>query len=109
MEKGEEVVSFRHRGNGERQFLFRDRDGIEDFEYLWTLKQEVSRLEKLRGAADGTTRAAIDAALKQAGTALGAPDRLAQSPAVYTQDVLTLMAERQRVAEAIEACRAVGR
>ena len=85
------------------------RDGIEDFEYLWTLKQEVSRLEKLRGAADGTTRAAIDAALKQAGTALGAPDRLAQSPAVYTQDVLTLMAERQRVAEAIEACRAVGR
>ncbi len=85
------------------------REGIEDYEYLWTLKQEVSRLRELRETADGPTRAAIDAALEQAGTALGAPGRLAQSPTLYTQDVLTLMAERQRVAEAIEACRAVGR
>jgi len=81
------------------------RDGIEDYEYIWTLRQEMARLEALR--ARGGDAAAVSAALDKAREALGAPDRLAESLTVYTKDPQRLLGERQAVAEAVEACMAV--
>ncbi len=81
------------------------RDGIEDYEYIWTLRQEMARLEGLR--AQGGDAPAISAALEKAREALGALDRLAESLTVYTKDPQDLLRERQAIAEAVEACMAV--
>lgn len=83
------------------------RDGIEDWEYMWTLKQEMARLEALRPTADLRTRREATAALREAREALDAPDRLAESLVKFTQDPRDLLRERERIARAIEACRRV--
>ena len=84
------------------------RDGLEDKEYFWTLRQEVARLQKMR-ASLGESRAprGLEAALKQANDALGAPDRLADSLIKFSRDPQDLLRERERIATAIEACKRV--
>jgi len=83
------------------------RDGLEDREYFWTLRQEMARLEAMRPAAKGAQQRLIDTAIKRADKALTAPDRLAESPVVYTKDPQDLLRERARIAKAIEACRRI--
>ncbi|MBD3293316.1 MAG: DUF4091 domain-containing protein, partial [Armatimonadia bacterium] len=83
------------------------RDGLEDREYLWTLHQQIARLEALSDGANRSQRRAISRALRQATEALQAPGRLAVSPTEYTKDPLELLAERRALAEAIEACAAI--
>jgi hypothetical protein len=80
------------------------RKGMEDREYFWTLRQEVSRLEKLRPDASGARAKQIDTALAAAQKALDAPNRLAQSLVKYTRNPLDLLRERDGLAEAIEMC-----
>jgi len=82
------------------------RDGLEDREYFWTLKQEMARLEALRSEKPAL-RGRIDQALRQANAALKLPDALAQSLVVYTKDPQELLRAREEVARAIEVCRAV--
>lgn len=83
------------------------RDGIEDWEYMWTLKREMARLEALRPTADLRTRREATAALREAREALQAPNRLAESLVTFTDDPQDLLRERERIARAIEACRRV--
>ncbi|MEA3400060.1 MAG: DUF4091 domain-containing protein [Armatimonadota bacterium] len=83
------------------------RDGLEDREYFWTLREEVERLEAMRPGADRATRRAIEGALRQARQALGAPNRLAKTLTEYTKDPTELLAERRALAEAIEECAAI--
>jgi hypothetical protein len=83
------------------------RDGIEDREYFWTLRQEMARLKTLEGDATGRQLAAVRSALQAAREALGGPDRLARSLTEYATDPLALLAERDALARAIEACRKV--
>jgi hypothetical protein len=84
------------------------RDGIEDREYFWTLRQEIERLQLIRRNAESGTKRKIDAAIREANRALGAPDRLAESLVEYTKDPQDLLRERTRLAEAIERCRRIG-
>lgn len=78
------------------------REGLEDREYFWLLRQEVARLEGM-SAGDGPAAAALD----QARRALRTPDRLSRSLTDYTHDPQDLYAAREQVAAAIEACRRV--
>lgn len=80
------------------------REGLEDREYFWLLRQEVARLERLRSP-DG----AVAAALKQARQALRTPDRLSHNLTDYTHNPQDLYAAREQVAAAIEACRRLAR
>jgi hypothetical protein len=82
------------------------RDGLEDREYFWTLKQEMARLEALRAEKPGLS-GRIDKALKQANAALRLPDQLAESLVIYTKDPQDLLKARERLAQAIEACRRI--
>ena len=82
------------------------RDGLEDREYFWTLKQEMARLEALR-ADKPALRGRIDKALEQASAALKLPDGLAESLVVYTKDPQDLLRARESLAKTIEACRRV--
>ena len=81
------------------------RDGIEDREYFWLLRREITRLEtRLREKGKDTY---ISATLEQAREAMNAPNRLAESLTVYTKNPADLLAERRRVAEAIVHCRTI--
>ncbi len=80
------------------------RDGIEDREYFWTLRQEVNRLKDLKATSNLATRIKIRDALHQADEALASPDRLAESLTSYTKDPQDLLREREGVARAIRAC-----
>ena len=85
------------------------REGLEDREYFWTLRQELRKLRPRVAALKGKRQAAARFAILQAERALGAPDRLAASLTDYTKDPQDLFAERKRLAQAIECCRQVGR
>jgi len=76
------------------------RDGLEDLEYFWTLKQLIARSE--RKVADGTAGPGLREALEAARTALQAPDRLIGSLTEYSLDADQLVAERDGLAKAIE-------
>jgi hypothetical protein len=77
------------------------RDGLEDLEYFWALRQLVARAE--RRVAAGTASAELAQALEAARTALVAPDRLIRSLTDYCLDADQLLAERDALAGAIEA------
>ncbi|MFQ6096125.1 MAG: glycoside hydrolase domain-containing protein [Armatimonadota bacterium] len=83
------------------------RDGIEDREYFWTLRQEAARLQRLKPKASREKRRDIARALDQAANALGSPDRLADSLIEFDKDPQGLLRERERLARAIEACRRI--
>jgi len=80
------------------------RDGLEDREYFWTLKQEMARLEAIRTDRPAL-RGRIDQALRQANAALKLPDELAESLVVYTKDPQDLLRARETLARTIECCR----
>jgi len=82
------------------------RDGIEDREYFWTLRQEMARLEALR-AERPRLRGRIDRALAEAKAALRLPDRLAASLVEYTKEPRELLEARARLARAVEGCRRI--
>jgi len=73
------------------------RDGIEDYEYLYLLKE---RLDALVGRKKLSSD--ILALTDEAATVLAVPDTLAQSLTEYTKDPDILMQERHHVAELIE-------
>ncbi|MGC9319702.1 MAG: glycoside hydrolase domain-containing protein, partial [Armatimonadota bacterium] len=83
------------------------RDGLEDLEYIWTLKQLVARGEQRLGRLQGEQRQRLAGLLSQARAALAAPDRLAESPTNYSKDPRDLLRERARIAEAITDLRQV--
>lgn len=72
-------------------------EGIEDFCYLWLLRQLVEEGKKVQ-----VKSGALQAALKQANEALGALDRLIRSQTDYETDPKKVYSERHRIAEAIE-------
>ena len=74
------------------------REGLEDREYFWLLREAVKKLE---AAADA--RKQSEDALTLAKQALASPDRLATSLTEYTKDPADLYRERDAVADAIEA------
>lgn len=80
------------------------REGLEDREYFWLLRQEISRLEGMP-----SPEGVVAAALQQARRALQTPHRLSASLTDYTHDPQDLYAAREEVAAAIEACRRAAR
>jgi hypothetical protein len=76
------------------------REGLEDREYFWLLREEMKRLRTVRSEAAA-------AALRQAEAALKTPDLLAESLTKYTRDPQPLDAAREQLAAAVEACRRV--
>ena len=83
------------------------REGLEDREYFWLLKQAVEKLEAAAAAnATGDRLEQCRNALAMAERAFDAPDRLAQSLTVYTKDPADLYEERDALADAIEAVQA---
>lgn len=72
-------------------------EGIEDFCYLWLLRQLVKEGQKVR-----VKSKALQAALKQANEALGTLDRLIRSQTDYEMDPKKVYLERHHIAEAIE-------
>jgi len=83
------------------------REGLEDREYFWLLKQAVNDLEATPAAsATGERLEQCRNALAMAERALDAPNRLAQSLTVYTKDPADLYRERDALADAIEAVQA---
>lgn len=84
------------------------RDGLEDREYFWTLKQLVRRAEAQLAKAEGRRRQRLQKLLREAQEALRAPDRLIRSLTEYSPDPQDLLRERTRIAEAIESLRQAG-
>ena len=82
------------------------REGLEDREYFWLLKESVKKLEEAAPNAAGDIRKQCDDALALAKQALAAPDRLATSLTEYTKDPADLYRERDALAGAIEAVQA---
>lgn len=76
------------------------RDGIEDNEYFWLLREEANRLSKLSGAN-------AKAALTQAEKALAIGDDLVASMSSFSKSPTALLAKRRQVAEAIVAARKI--
>lgn len=72
------------------------RDGLEDREYFWTLKQLLADCRNLR------RRRRLAPLLAEARRALIVPDNLAHSLTEYTKDPQILLAQRRRLAETIE-------
>jgi len=85
------------------------REGLEDREYFWTLRQELRRARKRVPGLEGKAQAAARFAISQAERALGAPDRLAATLTKYQSDPQVLLQERHRIAQAIELCRKAAR
>ncbi|MBI2300729.1 MAG: DUF4091 domain-containing protein [Armatimonadetes bacterium] len=80
------------------------RDGLEDREYFWSLRQLVARALRMGGRATGRGRSTrVSQALSAAYEALGSPDRLAESLTQFDHDPAHLLAERAAMAEALEA------
>jgi|GEM_PF-1722181 len=84
------------------------RDGLEDREYLWTLKQLFVRAMFLSGITRGDRREELDRLFAEAVEALCAKDRLVTSLTEYSKDPQELLRERSRIAEAIENLRRAG-
>ncbi len=76
------------------------RDGIEDNEYFWLLRQEMERLKS-----NSNPQAAK--ALRQAESALTIGDDLVKSMSSFTKSPDALLAKRHQVAAAITAARKV--
>jgi hypothetical protein len=74
------------------------RDGIEDYEYFWTLQQEVSRLEQKKNL-NGKEKTWL-ASTK---VLLHVPDSISASLTDFSKDPTALMARRAQIAEAIVA------
>ena len=73
------------------------RDGLEDYEYLWLLKQAV---EKARGDLDGSgERQVPDDWLTRAEAALAIDDALVVSVADYSKNPEDLLTARRQIAE----------
>ena len=84
------------------------RDGLEDREYFWTLKQLVRRAKTQLATASRKKRGALESQLQEAREALQAPDRLISGLTAYVKDPQELLRQRRRLAAAIEAlCRTV--
>ncbi|MEA3402953.1 MAG: DUF4091 domain-containing protein [Armatimonadota bacterium] len=83
------------------------RDGLEDLEYIWTLKRLIARGEDRLARLQGEQRQRLAGLLSQARAALAAPDRLAESPTHYAKDPRHLLRERARLADAIVDLRQV--
>jgi hypothetical protein len=69
------------------------RDGMEDYEYFWLLKQEVERV----AAAKGETPA-----VKEARRLLEVPDEISKDTTHFTTDPRPLLEHRDRIARMIE-------
>jgi len=76
------------------------RDGIEDNEYFWLLRQEISRLKGISGPQAAK-------ALAQAAKALTIGDDLVASLSSFSKSPDALLAKRRQLAEAITAARKV--
>ncbi len=76
------------------------RDGIEDNEYFWLLREEVKRLRGVSGPQAAK-------ALAQADKALAIGDDLVKSMSSFTKSPDALLAKRHQLAEAILAARKV--
>jgi hypothetical protein len=74
------------------------RDGIEDNEYFWLLREEAKRLHGISGPQSAK-------ALAQAEKALAIGDDLVKSMSSFTKSPDALLAKRHQVAEAILAAR----
>jgi len=85
------------------------REGLEDREYFWTLRQELRRLRSRVERLTGKQQVAARFAISRAERALGAPDRLAKGLTDYTKNPQDLFAEREKLAKAIECCRRLAR
>jgi hypothetical protein len=72
------------------------RDGMEDYEYFWLLRQAITRAEKSR------TPAAV---LTEARALLKVPPEISQSLTRFTTDPRVLLAHRDRLARMIERLR----
>ena len=73
------------------------RDGIEDYEYLWLLKQEIARLKQAGAPPD---------AYREAELLLEVPPEICASLTEFTTTPEPIHAHRAKVAEAIEQLRA---
>ena len=82
------------------------REGLEDREYFWLLKEGVAGLTAAAANATGPARDECEQILARAREALEAPGRLAQSLTDYTKDPADVYRERAQLADAIEAVNA---
>lgn len=71
------------------------RDGMEDYEYLWLLREQVRRLESRRSRVPS-------GALAAARKALQAPEKLSPTLTEFTTDPRQLLEQRHQIARAIE-------
>jgi hypothetical protein len=78
------------------------RDGIEDYEYLAILADEIKRIEDL--GIDGAA-----ALLKKARTLLKVPKSITKSMTEYTRDPVTIEMRRDEIAEMIESLNKLSR
>ncbi|MBI3921943.1 MAG: DUF4091 domain-containing protein, partial [Armatimonadetes bacterium] len=79
------------------------REGLEDLEYFWALKQEMKKLETLLGSLPAAKQTKARKLMEKGRKSLTSPDRLAKSLTEYTKDPQELLRERERMAEVIEA------
>jgi hypothetical protein len=69
------------------------RDGMEDYEYFWLLKQEVERVAGAKGET---------VVVKEARRLLQVPDEISKDPKHFTTDPRPLLQHRDRIARMIE-------
>jgi hypothetical protein len=74
------------------------RDGIEDYEYLWTLQQQINAV-----SAQKNRSAAAEKWLASAKVLLQVPDSISKSLTEFTEDPQPLTLRRAEIANAIEA------
>ncbi|MCS7089225.1 MAG: DUF4091 domain-containing protein [Verrucomicrobiota bacterium] len=74
------------------------RDGMEDYEYFWLLREEIRRVESL-------DRTGVFDALASARAALQVPPVVSRDLTTFTTDPRVLLAHRLRLARAIEYLR----
>jgi hypothetical protein len=70
------------------------RDGIQDYEYLYMLNQEVNAAE---------AKGVHSAALENAKSLLDVPAGITANMTTYSPDPLPLLAQRNKIARAIES------
>jgi hypothetical protein len=80
------------------------RDGIEDYEYFWTLQQEVNAVERKKNL-----NAAAKNWLDSAKVLLQVPDSISASLTDFSKDPELLMTRRAQIAAAIVAGKALAR
>jgi hypothetical protein len=69
------------------------RDGMEDYEYLWLLRQEIARLESAGRSRD---------LVQQARALLTVPPEVSRDLTHFTTDPRLILAHRDRVAKMLE-------